>query len=335
MADGNAIDVRSKKLGKTRPKPTEYTEEFLHHLLPIEHNVNPKFEDMQQVIRIAQKWFYLNPETRRFYLLSNEPIPYRCQQSERFKVKGMFMAMIRKPIFDTHGHVLHDGKYGIFPFVYENITKKKSTNKEAGAVEIKTAQKVNKEAIRAMLLNKVIPAIQSKWPPHMSDDIFIQWDNVRPHQILKDEEFITACQLNGFNIQLIYQPAQSPDLNVLDLGLFNVIQSIQYQSFPKNLGGLIDKVTEAYDLFNPILNKYSWITIQSCMIEILSHLGGNNFTPPHKGKKRLERLELLPEQQEVHRDLVQQVVEYLNTLFIPTGEGNEVDEDMQVDADER
>ncbi|XP_021748923.1 uncharacterized protein LOC110714702 [Chenopodium quinoa] len=137
MAVGNVIDVRSKKLGKTGPKPTEYTDEFLQsaplykrtiersygaalkishvtihklkkkrrlrthtstnhptltsnhtiarlkwvlsHLLPAAVNANPKFEDMQQVIHIDEKWFYLNPETRRFYFLPNEPNPYRCQ----------------------------------------------------------------------------------------------------------------------------------------------------------------------------------------------------------------------------------------------------------------
>ncbi|XP_021763658.1 uncharacterized protein LOC110728293 [Chenopodium quinoa] len=254
---------------------------------------------MQQVVHIDEKWFYLNPETRKFYLLPNEPNPYMCQQSKRFKVKGMFMAAIGKPIFGPQGVVLHDGKYGMFPFVYESIAKKKSKNRDVGAVETKAIQNVNKEAIRAML----------------------------------DEEFNAACQSDGFNIKFIYQPAQSPDLNVLDLGLFNVIQSIQYQSFPTNLMELIQKVKEAYDLFNPVLNKYCWITLQCCMEEILNHLGGNNFSPPHKGKKKLERIGMLPEVLHVDRTLVQQAVEHLNNMFIQIGEGNEDDEGMQVDAD--
>ncbi|XP_021717683.1 uncharacterized protein LOC110685465 [Chenopodium quinoa] len=195
MAQGNVIDVRNKRLGKTGPRPTEYTDEFLQsvplykrttersygaalnishvtihklkkkgrlrthtstnhpaltsnhkiarlkwvlsHLLPAEQNGNPKFEDMQEVIHIDEKWFYLNPETRRFYLLPNEPNPYRCQQSRRFKVKGIFMAAISKPIFDSHGHVLHDGKYGIFPFVYENIAKKEVRTEKQGLLKLR------------------------------------------------------------------------------------------------------------------------------------------------------------------------------------------------------
>ncbi|XP_021715112.1 uncharacterized protein LOC110683074 [Chenopodium quinoa] len=314
MAKGNLIDVRSKKLGKTGPKPKVYTDEFLQsvplykrttersyaaalkvprvtihklkkqgrlrthtatnhpyltdnhkvarlkwvlsHLMPAEENGDPKFMDMQQVVHIDEKWFYLNPETRKFYLLSNEANSYMCQQSKRFKVKGMFMAAIGKPIFDQQGAVIHDGKYGIYPFVYESTTKKKSKNRRAGVVEIKATQNVNKEAIRAMLLNHVIPGIKAKWPSNLPKDILVQWDNARPHQVPRDEEFESTCQSNGFNIQFIYQPPQSPDLNVLVLGLFSVIQSLQYQSFPKYLVELIDRVKEAYELFNPVLNKY-------------------------------------------------------------------------------
>lgn len=69
------------------------------------------------------------------------------------------------------------------------------------------------------------------------------------------------------------------------------------------------------------------------MEEILKDQGGNNFSPPHKGKKRLERLGMLPEVLQVDRGLVQQTVEYLNTIIIPTGEVNQEDEGMQVDAD--
>ncbi|XP_021753579.1 uncharacterized protein LOC110718949 [Chenopodium quinoa] len=239
----------------------------LTHLLPATQNGDCKFVDMQQVIHVDEKWFYLNPETRRFYLLPNEANPYMCQQSKRFKVKGMFMAAIGKPIFGPNGALIHDGKYGIFPFVYESIAKKKSKNRDAGAVEIKATQNINKEAIRAMLINNVIPSIKAKWPAHLPKDIFIQWDNASPHQIPRDEEFQTACHSEGFNIQFIYQPLQSPDLNVLDLGLFNVIQSIQYQSFPKNLKELIERVTEAYQMFNPELNKQIWISLQCFMEE--------------------------------------------------------------------
>ncbi|XP_021773496.1 uncharacterized protein LOC110737441 [Chenopodium quinoa] len=173
---------------------------------------------MDNVIHIDEKWFYLNQETRKFYLLPNEENPYRCEQSKRFKVKAMFMAMIGKPQHNRNEEMIHDGKYGIFGFVYEQRAKKSSKNKAAGTMELKALQSVTKDVIKDMLVNKLIPTIIQNWPAHLSKDIVIQWDNASSHKIPTDLEFVATCTQNGFNIKMVYQPPQSPDLNVLDLG---------------------------------------------------------------------------------------------------------------------
>ncbi|XP_021713573.1 uncharacterized protein LOC110681755 [Chenopodium quinoa] len=204
------------------------------------------------------------------------------------------MAIIGKPLYGTHGELLHDGKYGIFPFTQQERAKKSSKNRPAGTLVTKALQNVNRDAIRDMLLHKVIPAIVSKWPA-----------------------------------------TQSPDLNVLDLGLFRSIQSLQYQSFPKNVDELVEKVIESYNNFKPDLNKYIWVTLQRCMIKILKAEGGNKYKIPHMNKKKLENLGILPNQIEVERSIVVEAVEYLNTMFRPTPQGNHEaeTEDMEVDAD--
>ncbi|XP_021714643.1 uncharacterized protein LOC110682595 [Chenopodium quinoa] len=229
--------------------------------------------------------------------------------------------------------MLHDGKFGIFPFTYQQRAKKKSKNRDARVMETKAVESVNKDEIRKMLLHKIIPAIKRQWHPSLPKDIFIQWDNARPHHIRMDEEFIEACTSDGFNIQMVFQPTPSPDLNVLDLGLFKVIQSLQYQSFPTTLDELIDKVYEAYEWFDPILNKYTWITLQGVMMKILEKEGGNNFNPPHMGKYRLDSLGLLPEILECERGLIQQAVDHLNTLFIPVNQDIPDNTQYEVDAD--
>ncbi|XP_021734863.1 uncharacterized protein LOC110701536 [Chenopodium quinoa] len=243
------------------------------------------------------------------------------------------MGMVGKPLYAQDETMLHSGKYGLFPFVKHERARKKSKNREAGTIETKDIQSVNKDAIREMILDKIIPTIHAEWPPELSKNIIIQWDNARPHQVPKDEEFLAATQANGFNIQFVFQPAQSPDLNVLDLGLFKAIQSNQYQSFPTNLDELIEKVDEAFEMFDPTLNRYTWITLQSCMIKVLEKQGGNNFNPPHMGKARLDRQGALEDILKVDKKLVANTVEYLNTLFVPTTGPQPHHEEMEVDAD--
>ncbi|XP_021752524.1 uncharacterized protein LOC110718030 [Chenopodium quinoa] len=186
MTQGNMIDVRTKKYGRTGPKPREFSNEFLQsvplylrqtersykatlnishvtlhnlkkkgrlrthtcsnkpaltadhkvarlkwvlsHINPVTAEGDPTFVAMDQVIHIDEKWFYLNPDKRRFYLLPGEEDPYMAQQSRRFKLKAMFMALIGKPLYDTSGGLIHDGKYAIFPFTVKELAKKSSKN---------------------------------------------------------------------------------------------------------------------------------------------------------------------------------------------------------------
>ncbi|XP_021763998.1 uncharacterized protein LOC110728662 [Chenopodium quinoa] len=230
------------------------------------------------------------------------------------------MAVIGKSLYDIHGGLIHDGKYGIFPFTVKEVVKKSSKNRAVGTLVTKALQNANRDVIREMLLTKVIPAIQSKWPETLPKNVIIQWDNARPHQVPQDEEFMAATRANGFNIELVFQPAQSPDLTVLDLGLFRSMQSLQYQSFPKDLDELVEKVIECYNTFKPQVNKYIWVTLQRCMIKILKAQGGNKYKIPHMNKKKLENLGILPDQVTVRKEVVVDTVDYLDSMFRPSSQ---------------
>ncbi|GJZ21937.1 hypothetical protein Tco_0558976 [Tanacetum coccineum] len=58
---------------------------------------------------------------------------------------------------------------------------------------------------------------------------WLDFNNAKPHIAVNDSEFVEAASRDGFDIQLRFQPANSPDLNVLDLGFFRAIQSLQEQ----------------------------------------------------------------------------------------------------------
>ncbi|XP_010677754.1 uncharacterized protein LOC104893356 [Beta vulgaris subsp. vulgaris] len=245
----------------------------LSHILPGTPTEQAQFIDMENIIYIDEKWFYLNPDTRRFYLLPREDDPYRCCQSKRFKIKAMFIGVTSKPMYDAE----------------ERVAAKYTTkNRDKGTIETKVVERITQKVIRDMIIQNVLPSIMSKWPAGLSKDIFIQQDNARPHIQGNNEAFKAAATQNGFNIMLIQQPPQSPDLNVLDLGFFRAIQALMYQTFPKNIDELITNVQDAYDRFDPSVMKYTWLQLQWIMVEILQVKGGNNYKNPHHGKARLE-----------------------------------------------
>jgi len=97
---------------------------------------------------------------------------------------------------------------------------RRSKKRERGTLETKSVI-VNREVMRQFLIEKVIPAIKSKWPQDAAlETIFIQQDNARTHVSPNDPAFLQAVAATGLDIRLMQQPPDSPDMNVLDLGFF-------------------------------------------------------------------------------------------------------------------
>lgn len=112
---------------------------------------------------------------------------------------------------------------------------------------MKPLDSITKDVIREYMIEKVLPAIRSKWPPEDAHKpIYIQQDNARPHLSPNDKLFCDVAKQHGFDIRLVCQPANSLDLNILDLGFFNSIQSIQYKTTSRTLEGLVAVVDRAF-----------------------------------------------------------------------------------------
>lgn len=270
-------------------------------------HINPMFMNMFNYVHIDEKWFFLSKKVERYYLLpgEHEPDPYRSYKSKNFIPKVMFMAAVARPRFDENGIELFSGKIGIFSFVVKEPAKRNSKNRTAGTMETKPIQSVTKDITRACLIEKVLPAIRAKWPASDSNNpIFLQQDNARPHIGNNDLEFIEAARQDGFDIRLCFQPSNSPDLNVLDLGFFRAIQSLQYQKAPKNVDELVEAVERSFDEMKAKQLNHVFLTLQSCMIEVMKDSGGNNYKVPHLNKNGLEREENLPLQLHCDIDIV-------------------------------
>ena len=78
-----------------------------------------------------------------------------------------------------------------------------------------------KATVQAMLLEQVFPTIDKKWPKDFCcSPVIVQQDNALPHIPSNNPAFQTSCARKQLKIKLVNQPAQLPDLNVNDLGLF-------------------------------------------------------------------------------------------------------------------
>ncbi|KAL6838300.1 hypothetical protein ACP4OV_031899 [Aristida adscensionis] len=247
---------------------------------PTSIHMDPMFRDFFDIVFIDEKWFYLTRKAERYYILPEEEEPYRTCKSKNFIPKQ---------------------------------AKRSSKNRVAGTLEMKPILSITKEVMRSFIIEKVLPAIRAKWPcQDIGKPIFIQQDNARPHVEPNDPLFCEAAQQEGFNIQLICQPSNSPDFNILDLGFFAGIQAIQYKKAAKTVPELVAAVEQAFQEFSPTLSNRIFSTLQLVMIEAMKGGGGNNYKIPHIKKALLERQNALPAQLKCDANLVQEVCRQIN-----------------------
>ncbi|XP_010684142.1 uncharacterized protein LOC104898738 [Beta vulgaris subsp. vulgaris] len=174
----------------------------------------------------------------------------------------MFIAALARPITTVNSVVIFDGKIDIFPFIEEVAVKRSSCNRDAGVIETKPLLSITKEVIREKLINHILPAIREKWSEDGCKQIWIVQDNARPHIANDNAQFNLEAKKDGFDIILINQPAQSPDMNVLDLGFFDAIQTLKDQIAPRTMKHLVKAVNKTYDKYDRKLCNHIWLTLQ-------------------------------------------------------------------------
>ncbi|XP_058745183.1 uncharacterized protein LOC131617899 [Vicia villosa] len=273
---------------------------------------DPKFKSMHNVVHIDEKWFYISKKSPNYYLLANEVDPYRTCKNKNYISKVMFLVAVARPRFDNEGNEIFSGKIGVFPLVNKVPARRLSVNRAARTLETKPITSINKEISQMFFINKVLSAIKEKWPrDQASETIYIQQDNAPSHVSMDDEEFCRVASEGGFNIRLTCQPPNSPDLNVLDLGFFNAIQSLQQMEVTNSADELIQAVQKSYDNFSSKASNKNFLTLQSCMIEIMKLKGSNNYKIPHVKKDVMFHQGRLPVEIKCDGELVHEVMEYL------------------------
>ena len=120
----------------------------------------------------------------------------------------------------------------------------------------------------------------------------IQQDNARPHITAEDEAFKAVCDEmheQGYTIQLTSQPPNSPDLNVLDLGFFSSIQSLQHQKAAHDITTMLKAVEDSFSEYPPEKLDDVFLTLQTVYNEIIKCQGDNTFKIPHIKKQQLRQ----------------------------------------------
>ena len=145
----------------------------------------------------------------------------------------MFLLAIAQPRIVPSTGKMFDGKIGIWAFSKERPAARNSKNWPAGTMEWHQVS-ANKQKVCEMLIDNILPAINRKWPVGWRrKTVLCQQNNASPHLSSNKAEFLDSRKRKRLFICLINQPAQLPDLNVNNLGLFRSIDCQQKKIIAK------------------------------------------------------------------------------------------------------
>ncbi|KAL2935412.1 DNA ligase [Bienertia sinuspersici] len=256
----------------------------LNKIIPGTLVTNPTYIPMENIVHIDKKRFFLTRKNLHCILAPKEKPPHRSVKSKNFVSKIMFMFAVMRPRWNDDGTYKNSGKIGIWPFSYQYAAKKNSVNWKRGTLETRPIESVNKPEFRKMMTENVIPAIKANFPADLPKIVYIQADNAKPHGGADISEFIQSHGDDEWTFHWTPQPANSPDLNILDLGFFRSIQSKYEKSMPSNIDKLIEEVGKAFDDLHPKTLSNVWMSLQYCMTEIMKCNGNIDYLLPHMEK---------------------------------------------------
>jgi len=228
---------------------------MLHALEKIDPNaINSRTQTMKcqtlyNEIHVDEKWFYVCRDGESYICCSDEDPPERKVGHKSHITKVMFLCAQARPRQLSNG-TWWDGKIGIWPIGYYRNAIRDSVNRPAGT-QLFENETIDMDKHRMMMINFVVPSILTEFPDaeyNRHPEIVIQQDGAPTHINPRNEEWMQCLTDMGLvdKTKLVTQPANSPDLNINDLGFFNALQSMHYCTTPRNEVELIAMVEKTF-----------------------------------------------------------------------------------------
>jgi hypothetical protein len=281
------------------------------------------YDDMNDVVHVDEKWFYVVKDGQGCYILpcevgvdGKEPPPPRVQHKSHI-IKVMFLCAVARPRLDLQGRRF-SGKIGLWPITETTAAAYNSKNRAAGTAVVKPLS-VTAEVYEHFMVTKVLPAIKDKMLPYMEgNSVTVQQDGARPHTAGGIVARIEAAARGlGMELMVETQPAQSPDLNLCDLSIFASLQARQQQVWTTTIDGLIKAVATVWEQYDWQTIERAWFVLFGVYDLILEHKGGNAYRLPHNGVRRQQNAGTMPRNAPANTQFVAAAKAFLRSSGAP------------------
>jgi hypothetical protein len=243
------------------------------------------FKDSKNVVHVDETWFTCIKEKHVLKIIAGVEIPKSLKVTHKSHImKVMFLVAMAQPQDDPAG-VFFDGKIGIWPCVVPVTAKNSSKNRAKGTVSL-VPKNVTADYYRELMIGSggVFERIKQRMHWLRDVNVVVQHDGARPHTGNDNvEQMNLAGAQDGWNITVVTQPPNSPDLNILDLGLFHSLKTQFYNRgvTAQSMQPFVDGVVEEYEKYKPQTLLNIWAEQYAVWNAILRVQGENDYELPH------------------------------------------------------
>lgn len=245
------------------------------------------FCDMYHVIHVDECWFYLRQNKEWVRLLpGEEPYDPMTVHHKGHIPKIMFLIAITRPRYEYN----FNGAIGLWRICNEKVALRKTSTHKRGEVYLEDCN-VNAAFYRQLIVGKggVMETIRAKMPWMRDETLYIQHDGASAHNKKGNKQYFASPEVvNQFNIHIITQPPQSPDLNANDLGFIRSLKKHvdHSKALHGNLQNMIETVEDCFDCYDSDTMERIFAHLVENYRTILKIQGGNNYSNPHSNVRK-------------------------------------------------
>jgi len=250
-----------------------------------------KFKNQRNVIVVDESWFYLHKTKGYVRLFPGDemPDPVKVQHKSHIP-KVMFLAAVARPDPDHN----FNGKIMLRRVCEDRIAERTSRNHNRGDIYQHDCT-ITADLYRTFMC-EIIAEVKNKMPWLREEVVIIQQDGASPHVGRGNLDFFyEEGHKDGWNINIVTQPPQSPDLNVNDLGFFRSLKCRvdHLKNGANDMNELFQAICDAWEEFDQTTLDHIWGHQYDCYRAIIGCLGDNVYEAPHEGmRNRVDPVDL-------------------------------------------
>jgi hypothetical protein len=246
-----------------------------------------EFRNVENDVHVDEKWFYLIMEKGYLLVFPEDELPSTYARHKNDILKVMFLCAVCKPQLRPDG-TLMNGLIACEAFTEQVQALRGSVNRVRGSWEEKPIP-VDAATYRSYIKERVIPKIRRRLFWKKEEEITVRHDGAKPHDGGGNAAFFAGWgQSYGWNIQFETQCPQSPDANILDIGVFNGLQakSEEYRMESTSVSDMVDRVKKTFSVYSHESLNNCWGLLHENYRSIVMYNGGNKYCDPHCGIRR-------------------------------------------------